>query len=156
MSDAIVLAEGKSKLFLALNHYATALTNLAPEQVPAAFDMTDQLKDLAEEVRQRLRERLLLQVQADGERTTEKGSVAASIGGFKVTAIPMRTGLDPKKLEALLRRKAIPAEKVMDATIAYKVNETKLAVAQAEKLLSPTDVESCRYDRSYRVQVSRE
>ena len=45
---AIVLADEKNKLFPALQSWATALSNLAPEQVPAALDMARQINNLSE------------------------------------------------------------------------------------------------------------
>ena len=158
MSDtsAIVLADEKTKLFTALNSYANALAQLSNEQVPAAFDMTDQLKDLAEEVRARLRDRLLLLVQAQGRTITDKGSMTTETGGFKVTAIPTRTGIDPKKLEAMLRRKSIALEKVMDATLTYKTNDAKLQDALGTQLLTLAEVKSCEFDKAFRVKVERD
>lgn len=153
MSNAIVLADEKAKLFTALSSYANALANLSDEQVPAAFDMTDQLRDMAEEVRTRLRDRILLYVQAKGRQLTDKGSMTAESGGFKLTAIPTRTGIDPKKLEALLRRKGIDPAVAMDATITYKVNMGKLAACAA---LTPGELTACSYDKAFRVQVDRQ
>lgn len=152
MSNAIVLADEKAKLFTALNSYANALANLSDEQVPAAFDMTDQLRDMAEEVRTRLRDRILLYVQAKGRQLTDKGSMTAESGGFKLTAIPTRTGIDPKKLEALLRRKGIDPAVAMDATITYKVNMGKLATCS----LTPGELTACSYDKAFRVQVDKQ
>lgn len=154
MSDsALVLASQKTKLFAALQEYAAVLSNLENEQVPAAFEMTDQLKELAEEVRTRLRDRLLLIVSAVGTKVTEKGSMAADLGNFLVKAIPTRTGVDPKKLEGLLRKRQIELTRIMDATVTYKVNEHKLLDAQVTKLLTQADVDSCRYDKAFRVTV---
>ena len=153
MSDAIVLADEKSKLFTALSGYATALSNLTPEQVPAAMDMTTQLKKLAEEVYDRLRDRILQTVRKEGQVVTEKGSMAMSTGGFKVSAIPTKTGTDPKKLEAKLRALGMEPSAHMDATVTYKVNQFKLGALLESGALKLTDV---AYDPSFRVQVERE
>jgi hypothetical protein len=155
MSD-IVLANEKSKLFTVLSGYANAISNLTDEQVPEAFEMTDNLKTLADEVRDRLRDRLLGWVQRAGEVVTEKGSMAGSTGGFKVTAIPTRTGVDPKKLEALLRRLKLDPVICMDQTVAYKVNNDKITTALIKGQLTVEDVASCNYDKSFRVQVEHE
>lgn len=153
MSDAIVLADEKSKLFTALSGYATALSNLTPEQVPAAMDMTTQLKKLAEEVYGRLRDRILENVKENGQVVSEKGSMSMGVGGFKVSAIPTKTGTDPKKLEAKLRALGKDPASYMDATITYKVNIFKLGVAVEGGLLKLEDV---AYDPAYRVMVERE
>lgn len=156
MSDAIVLADEKNKLFPALQGWATALSNLAPEQVPAALDMARQMKTLSEEVHNKLRDKLLEGIKVNGVRVTEKGSMQDTVGGFKVTAIPTRTGVDGKKLETLLRAKGLDPGIWMDQTISYKVNEGKLLQAAEKGKLTAADVESCRYDPAYRVQVERE
>jgi hypothetical protein len=153
MPDAIVLADEKTKLFAALSGYASALSNLTPEQVPAAIDMTLQLKKLAEEVYERLRDRLIKDTQEKGYKATDKGTMEQSIGGFKVRAIPTKTGTDPKKLEAKLRALGMQPENYMDATMALKVNAGKLALLVATKTLTLADV---AYDPSFRVQVERE
>lgn len=58
--SAIVLADEKQKLWGALQAYAAALSNLTDEQVPTAFGTADELQKLSEDVRSRLRDRLLL------------------------------------------------------------------------------------------------
>lgn len=153
MSDAIVLADEKSKLFTALSGYATALSNLTPEQVPAAMDMTTQLKKLAEEVYGRLRDRILENVKANGQVVSEKGSMSMGVGGFKVSAIPTKTGTDPKKLEAKLRALGKDPSAHMDSTITYKVNIFKLGALIESGALALADV---AYDPAYRVMVERE
>lgn len=153
--SAIVLAEQKAKLTAALQEYASSLSNLADEQVPQAFDMTDQLGKLAEEVRTRLRDRLLLWLNVNGRTVTDKGTKSADVGGFKVSAIPTRSGVDPKKLEALLRRRNIPPETAMDAYVSYKMNPVKLASAVASGKLTDADLSECGYDPSFRISMER-
>lgn len=152
--SAIVLADEKQKLWGALQAYAAALSNLTDEQVPTAFGTADELQKLSEDVRSRLRDRLLLYLQVNGQKTTEKGSVAADVGGFTVTAIPTRTGIDPKKLETLLRRKGIDVEAGMDATVAYKVNPEKVAKLLESGRLHEQDREACLYDKAFRVKCA--
>lgn len=151
----IVLADEKGKLFNALGSYASALSNLSDEQVPEAFEMTDKLGKLAEEVRDRLRSRLLKWVKETGATVTEKGSRANSIGGFRVSAIPTRTGIDPKKLEALLRRLALDPAVGMTPTITYAVNEEKVMALVESGRLTTEDLNNCRYSESFRIQVEK-
>lgn len=154
--DAIVLAENKKKVMLALAEYADMLSNLTPEQVPQAFELTKQMSDLTDEVHKRLREQMLQRVQAEGQTITEKGSMALTVGGYKVTAIPTKTGIDPKKLESLLRKRGADVEAVMDATVSYKLNPGKVAVAEAAGKLTRDDIANCTYDKAFRVQVERD
>ena len=153
MSDAIVLADEKNKLFTSLQGWATALSKLTPEQVPAALEIASSFKKLGVEVYDRLRDRVLEEVKKNGSVTSEKGSMAASVGGFKATAIPTKTGTDPKKLEAKLRALGMEPSVGMDAQITYLVNKEKLASLVAGGALTLADV---AYDPSYRVQVERE
>ena len=156
MSDAIVLADEKNKLFPALQGWAVALSNLQPEQVPAALDMARQMKNLSEEVHDKLRDRLLAGVKLNGVKVTEKGSLQDNVGGFKVTAIPTRTGTDPKKLETMLRAKGLDPLLCMDAEITHKFNPTKTIGAVVLGKISQADWDSCKYDPAFRVQVERE
>ena len=83
---------------------------------------------------------------------TDKGSMRASIGGFRVTAIPTRTGLDPTKVEGLLRRKNLDPNVHMKTTIKYALDQEKL-----DKLeLSKGDLDACKYSPSFRLEVTRE
>jgi hypothetical protein len=154
MSDnAIVLADEKNKLMTPLAGFAAMLSNLTPEQVPGALDIAIALRKLGEEVADRLRDRLAQTVAKDGETYTDKGSKRASIGGFKVTVIPTKTGTDPKKLEAKLRALGKDPANYMDATITYKVNPGKLALLVMTKYLALEDV---AYSPDFRVGIERE
>lgn len=153
MSD-IVLAE-KKQMMTALHAFASALSNLTEEQVPDAFDTVDKMQKLSDEVREQLRTRLLLFLNVHGSTKGDKGTKEAESGGYLLQAIPTRTGIDPKKLEALLRRKRLDVESGMDATITFKVNEDKLARLVASGQLSEQDREACRYERAYRVSVQK-
>lgn len=150
---AIVLADEKNKLTTALQGWAAALAQLTPEQVPAALDMAVQFKKLGTEVYDRLRDRVLARVKANGSYVGEKGSMQDSVGGFKLSAIPTKSGTDPKKLEAKLRSLKLDPAVSMEATVSYKVDAAKLNKLVAEGTLSLEDV---AYDPSYRVSVERE
>lgn len=151
----IVLADEKTKLFAVLQGYASVLSQLTEEQLPEAFEMTDKLEKLADEVRDRLRSRLLKWVKETGETVTEKGSKANTIGGFKVSAIPTRTGIDPKKLEALLRRLGLDPTAGMKPTITYAVDDEKVMQLIGAGRLTVEDVNNCKYAESFRIQVEK-
>ena len=153
---AIVLADEKNKLFPALQSWATALSNLAPEQVPAALDMARQMKNLSEEVHDKLRDKLLEGVKKNGVVVTAKGSLQDTVGGFKVIAIPTRTGVDAKKFEAMLRAKKVEPSVHMDSTITLKFNQTKADQAVGAGVITQADLDSCKYDPAFRVSVERE
>lgn len=155
MPDAIVLADEKRKLFTALSGYAGALSTLTDEQVPEAFEMTAKLGELADEVRTRLRERVLNRVLAEGEVITDKGSKGMRVAGYKLGCIPTRTGIDPKKLEALLRHKKLEPAVAMDSTVTWSVNNNKVMASVKEGRLTAADVESCRYAPAWRVSVEK-
>lgn len=156
MSNAIVLADEKTKLFTALASFADALANLTEEQVPAAFEMADKMGKLSDEVRERLRTRILKAVKDNGQVVSEKGSMSLGVGGFKVSAIPTRTGVDSKKLEALLRARKLDPAVAMDVTMSYKANDTKILQAVSSGHLTADDVEAVKYDKAFRVMVERD
>lgn len=150
------LAPQKAQLTLALRQFAEALSNLTDEQVPVALDMARELGRLAEDTQDALKQRALLYLNVHGQVVTEKGSRQARVGGFTVTAVPTRTGLDPKKVEPLLRRRGLEPSAHMKSTIKYDVDQARIDRLVAEGKLQPADVEACRYDKTYRLEVERE
>lgn len=152
MTD-IVLAEKKSHLQAALQSFASALSSLTNEQVPAALEIARDLGKLAEETEAALKTRALLYLNMHGHQVTDKGSVQAEVGGFRLTAIPTRTGYDPKKLEAVLRRRGLTPEAGMNVTVTYKVDEAKVAGLFAAGKLTEHDLEASKYDKSYRLAI---
>lgn len=146
------LVSAKTMVQAALIDFAAALSGLAAADRPEAFDIATQFKKVTEEVYDRLRDKLLADVEATGSVVTEKGTREAHYPSFTVRAIPTRTGTDPKKLEARLRSLGIDPAVVMDATITYKVNPAKLANLVAAGTLKYDEV---AYEPGFRIQLER-
>lgn len=154
--SSIVLSDTKQELQTALRSFASALANLTDDQIPAALELARDLGKLAEETESQLKTRCLLYLNVNGHQVTDKGSTQANVGGYRVTAIPTRTGLDPKKLEVVLRRKGLQPADAMDATVTYKVNQQKVDKLVADGGLTNADITSALYDKSFRLSVERE
>jgi hypothetical protein len=145
----------KAGLLPALQAFGSALGQLADGDVPAAYELTAQAEKMLEEVRGLLKTRAMLWLNVNGQKVTDKGTMEGSVSGFSVRAIPMRTGLDPKKLEQTLRAKKLDPNSQMKPTITYKVDEAKVAVLVSEGKLSPADLEACKYEPSWRLEVKK-
>lgn len=150
------LAPQKEQLTLALRNFAQALSTLSDEQVPAALEMARELGKLSDETGEALKQRALLYLNVHGQQVTDKGSRQARVDGFLLKAIPTRTGLDPKKVETLLRRKGMEPSAHMRSTIKYEVDAERMDKLVMDGKLSTQDVEACRYDKSFRVEVERD
>lgn len=153
MSSSIILASERQQMQSALQSFASALSKLTDEQVPAALDAVRQLNDLSEEMKDGLRVRAIQFLRSAGQRITDKGSLQTLIGGYRMTAIPTRSGLDPKKLEVALRRRGLDATAGMNPSITYKVDVDKVAALVDSGKLTQEDLTACQYDESFRVSV---
>lgn len=151
MPDSIVLKNEREQMQVTMRQFAAALGRLTDEQVPAALDVVRQLVDLSDEFKNTVRTRAIQLLQAAGTKVTDKGSLQVLIGGYKLTAIPTRTGLDPKKLETVLRRRGLDPTAGMNPTVTYKVDQQKVDKLVAEGKLTQGDLEAATYEESYRV-----
>lgn len=95
---------------------------------------------------------LIEYLKANGQQTTDKGSLGVTVAGFSIEARPHRTGLDAKKVEALLRAKELSVDALMDKDIRYMVNESRLQLAITEGVLTADELETCKYELSYALQ----
>lgn len=154
--DALVLAENKKQVMQAMSLFSTMLSEVTEEQTPQAFEMVEQIEDVMGEVRDRLRKKMLEKVQAEGQRISDKGSMQVGLGGYSIKAIPTKTGVDGRKLEALLRKRNVDPALYMDVTMEFKVNQTKLQTALSNGVLTPDDLKNCEHTPSFRLQVERD
>lgn len=152
MSDAIVPTV-KKQLMATLVSIADQLANLPAEQVPAAVQLMANGKALFEEAYSRFRDRAITQLKENGSPVGEKGSLTQQLGTWTMTAIRTRSGFDPKKVEALLRRKGLDPAAWMRTTLTYAVDDEKLANLKARPDVTAADMEGCKYDESYRIEV---
>lgn len=153
MSEALALREPAVAL---MRDVASQLATLPPERYGEAMEFLSFIEKATEGLKTTFGERVKETVLKDGTQTTEKGTREWLMGGYCVRAIPTRTGVDPKKLEARLRAKGLNPEVAMDATLAYKVSEPKLAAAVAAGKLTREEVDGCKYELNYKLAVERQ
>ncbi len=143
----------RNQTILAMQGLADWLSKVEPDEFGAALNLIKSLTGALENAEGLVKNRAVEMVRTKGNRETEKGTYSLQLGAYTVRAIPTRTGVDSKKLEAHLRGRGIEVTKAMDATLTYKVNEGKLATCLAEGVLSQSEVDGCKADTSYRVEV---
>lgn len=150
-TSALTAAEGA--IGQALQILADALSN-SPDtatviQVQQAIKSWNKRIEDTEKVSKAI---LIQALRDSGTKVTDKGSLSLTVGEFRVEARPTRTGLDPKKVEALLRAKDLSLDELMDKEVKYILNETRLATAVEQELLTQEELETCRYELSYALQ----
>lgn len=153
MTTALVTRDA---VFSLMRTVAAELSQLTPEKYGAAMEFLKSLEEAAEGLKTTLGARVKEEVRANGHQVTDKGTTEWVVGGYVLRAIPTRTGVDPKKLEARLRAKGREPSLCMDATIAFKVNEGKLAAAVERGDLTAEEVAACKYDLNFRLEAERE
>lgn len=153
MSEALALREPTVAL---MRDVAQQLATLPPERYGEAMEFLSFIEKATEGLKTTFGERVKEAALANGSKTTDKGTHEWLIGGYTIRAIPTRTGVDPKKLEARLRAKGLDPAVAMDQTIAYKVNEGKLATAIASGKLTREEADGCKYELNHKLSVERQ
>lgn len=102
------------------------------------------------------RDRLLDLVLENGEQVTETGTKKLDVdGGWEVEARPRKTGVDGKKLEALLRAKKLDVGKYMIATITYAPNELGVEQLIKEGKVTPEEMATCHHELEYNLMTPK-
>ena len=153
MSEALATREPVVAL---MRDVAQQLAALPPERYGEAMEFLSFLEKATEGLKTTFGERVKDAALANGTLKTEKGTKEWLTNGYSIRAVPTRTGIDPKKLEARLRAKGLDPAVAMDQTIAYKVSEPKLAVAIAGGKLTREEADGCKYELNYKLSVERE
>ncbi len=127
------------------------------EQGAATHSVVAALASSLEDIKKALRDRMLDAIRTLGKRVTDKGTLLLTVDGWELEARPTRTGVDAKRLEAALRSRGVDPGKYMQATIGYKVDNTKLQYAISDGVLTVEEIGACSYeqDQSYSVQPPR-
>jgi hypothetical protein len=150
MSSALAQREPLVALVRGL---AQEIASLGPERLGEAHEFLALIQRGVEGLEDVVTARLKEQALTHGHKTTEKGTHEVVLGSHLIRAIPTRTGTDPKRLEAKLRAKGHDPGVAMNAKITYEVNPDKLAKAVEGGLITQAEVDACKYDINYRVQV---
>jgi len=160
--DAIVRGE-KPVLATAQKILTAAFAELAlpfsgrieakPAVLAEAYDRLTEVQKVVEDTIKVAKDKMKELVKSTGTFVEgTKGSYEAVLGEYQYSIRPTRTGVDPKKLEALLRSKDKDPEVYMDPKVTYTVNEQKLGAALAKKVLTKAELETCMYEESYALQ----
>ena len=136
----------------AMQSLASWLSSVEPEQFGEALSLLKSLQSALENAEGTVKNRAVEMVRRDGTRETEKGTYGLTLGAYTIRAIPTRTGVDSKKLEAHLRGRQLEPTIAMDATMTYKVNEGKLVACVEQGKLTQAEVDACKADTSYRLE----
>jgi hypothetical protein len=155
MADELAVKDVLSNFALAAQRMGQAMSVIQDEQVPAAIAVLRRLAGGLEENTERLRERALLYLNVHGQQVTEKGTVEAKVGGYTLRAVPMRNGVDPRKLEAALRAKKLNPADWMIPTITFKLDQFRLSKLMVAGHLTEEDLKAIQYDKTYRIETTQ-
>lgn len=139
----------------ALMQLGGALAQVRPEQYGEVLTTIKSFEGVLEAAQVNLDNKIKALVQANGKVETEKGTKRLEVGGYTLGIVPTRTGYDPKRVEALLRAKGHQPDVGMDPVITYRVNETRLKGGVALGQLTEDELETCRYDLKFKVEVTK-
>lgn len=154
MKNEIVTLERSNQILTAglkalADHLSQDLTTF---QLVNAYEVVKDMGDVVSDLSSNARDRMLKRIEQEGVVVTEKGTMRLEVDGKFIEARPMKTGFDPKKIEGLLRAKGAEVTSAMDAKVTYVINERKLQQTVAGGLITPDELETCRFTPSYAVQ----
>ena len=139
---------------LAVNNGLTRLsqvlseTNLPDNVMGLAWGKVKEWAKAMETIEDIAKKKMASAVQARGVKDPDtKGTMRLEVGdGMVVPIRPWRTGIDDKKLEAMLRAKGLDPERGMDTVVTYKKNDTKLGTLIGEKVITSDELAQCEYE----------
>ena len=140
---AIVPSEAMQKAgadYLTAASLILSQDNLPVPVLAETFDMLKGYEDAISDVAGVARGKLLdlLREQGSGE-----SSLKLTVGGWELSARPRKTGLDAKKLEALLRAKGIDPTMYMTTKVSYEVDPARVPLLTADGKLTQAELDTC-------------
>lgn len=130
--------------------------NLKPDVASRIHDATSEYSTELEKFDRLARARVVDFVSKHGKRISDAGSMELDLGnGMVQPMLVQKSGHDPKKVEAMLRAKNLSVDDYMDIEVKYKYSEGKAAVLVASKKITADELETCRYETTYRVTKSK-
>ncbi len=124
-----------------------------PNEFAQVYDAITDTTSALEKLKEMTKDRLLAAVIAQGAQVTEKGTRRLVVGGWQTEARPHRTGLDDKKVEALLRAKGYTdLSRGMEQVITYKASSDKLATLVSAGILTQDELDTCNVDFTWALQ----
>lgn len=115
-------------------------TSLPTPVLVETFDQLKGYEDAVADVVGVARGKLLDIVKAQGSGDS---SLKLNVGGYEVSARPRKTGLDAKKLEALLRAKGMDPAAHMTTKVTYEVDAAKAEVLVGMGKLTSDELNTC-------------
>lgn len=129
---------------------------LAPLELAAVQGKLKGWSDAIEALCKSARDRMLALIKEKGQKETDAGTLRYREGGMVFEARPLKTGLDPKKVEALLRAKGVThIEQYMTPTISYTMNDATRSLILRDGKMTEAELDTCRYGESYAVQTPK-
>lgn len=118
-----------------------------PENVADALVILKMVEKQAEAMNAYVRDAAIRLLKEKGQEVGEKGTRTLTAGNW-LLEMHRKNGIDPKKLEKLLREKGLEPEVAMTPTIKYSVNYTKLT----DLGLSHDTMRDIAFDESWSLQ----
>lgn len=128
------------------NDYLTAAslilsqTNLPVPVLAETFDMLKGYEDAISDVAGVARGKLLDLLK---EKGSGESSLKLTVGDWELSARPRKTGLDAKKLEALIRAKGIDPTNYMTTKVTYEVDPARTELLIADGKLTQAELDTC-------------
>jgi len=127
------------------DYLAAASLILSQENLPApvlaeTFDMLKGYEDAVSDVAGVARGKLLDMLK---EKGSGESSLKLTVGDWELSARPRKTGLDAKKLEAVLRAKGIDPTNYMTTKVTYEVDPTRAPLLIADGKLTQAELDTC-------------
>lgn len=139
---------------MALAAFAQSIVKAGLDDLTFALDQLKQWTKAQKDLKEVIDTRLEPMILKAGEVVTDKGTVELTTGdGQVLRAQPTRTGYDPKKLEQVLRLNKVSPETCMDATVSYKINQSKLQVFLQAGILTEEQLKPALYEAHYSIRL---
>lgn len=143
----------RTSTMAALEGLAGALTNVVPSEFGNAWGFLKSMEEAIASMQAHMKQVIEGYVLEHGRDWGEKGGREVVFpDGPPLRMRLHRTGIDPRKLEKLLRARNMDPSKCMDAKVTFAANPEKVAGAVREGLLTEADVSSTYYDETWVVQ----
>jgi hypothetical protein len=151
-----LVAQAESSINEGLKALAVGVTlDLAPRDQGLILTQLRSWDKTLKTIEGLLKKRVIEFVKTKGHITTEKGSMGAEADGLQFEIRPYRSGLDPKKLEALIRAKSLDPAKFMDTTVTYSLSVDEMKQRRLKAAFTEAELEAAIYDESWTVQTPK-
>jgi hypothetical protein len=155
-SGELAINQFRDTMQLALRTAADVFSlDLKPGPLSSLFAQVKTWERAIEDLVKNGRDRLLNLVLEQGEQVTETGTKRLTVDGWEIEARPRKSGLDPKKLEGLLRAKNLPVEKYMTPEITYSVSELGVQNLLREGKMTPDEMTNCHHELAYNLMTPK-